>query len=212
MDVCNESMSRESSAKRRSMAWRTECSNFWTCFVTDNFVIMIVVLKSMLRVLLNTSTNSSYDNFPESSVSMSVNKLSKSSRPILIDFNISFTEGFTSTPAKNSSREIDPLPSESIAPSVSRHARSAWSPFRRFRSSCFALLLSRASAALSTITARIKFVNPNCTVTRATANKIYVAGCLSMIGRMQAPQESPATSVWKNRSVDLATEENAVAQ
>mmetsp|Transcript_21735 Transcript_21735/g.64760 ORF Transcript_21735/g.64760 Transcript_21735/m.64760 type:complete len:222 (-) Transcript_21735:438-1103(-) len=75
---------------------------------------------------------------------------------------------------------------------------------------CLSLLLwiadwcssSLAAAALSTITARIRLVKPRATETRDREKIQKVQGCTLMMGTMQRPQESPATSVWKRSSVE----------
>mmetsp|Transcript_21648 Transcript_21648/g.61286 ORF Transcript_21648/g.61286 Transcript_21648/m.61286 type:complete len:223 (+) Transcript_21648:16-684(+) len=74
---------------------------------------------------------------------------------------------------------------------------------------CSSLLPSLASAALSTMIASTKFVKPSCTETSAPAKMKYAHAASSMTGIAQAPQESPATKVWKKSSVENSTELNA---
>mmetsp|Transcript_91928 Transcript_91928/g.265170 ORF Transcript_91928/g.265170 Transcript_91928/m.265170 type:complete len:299 (+) Transcript_91928:678-1574(+) len=59
--------------------------------------------------------------------------------------------------------------------------------------------------------ASTRFVKPNCTDTNAPAKMKNADISRSMTGIAHAPQESPATNVWKKRIVEFTTELNATA-
>mmetsp|Transcript_98752 Transcript_98752/g.213042 ORF Transcript_98752/g.213042 Transcript_98752/m.213042 type:complete len:239 (+) Transcript_98752:853-1569(+) len=108
---------------------------------------------------------------------------------------------------------MDPLESSSISSITEPQRCRAVFSSSFFCLICSSLSASRAEEALSTITARMRFMKPKDTETRAIAKSgVAISGLLLMTGMMHCPHESPATSVWKKRMDALGIEENATLQ
>mmetsp|Transcript_30257 Transcript_30257/g.87231 ORF Transcript_30257/g.87231 Transcript_30257/m.87231 type:complete len:200 (-) Transcript_30257:249-848(-) len=139
-----------------SRAWSRNCRN------------IMYTRPSCCWAFRKQSTNLSYSSSPLSSQSIKRKRSLRSFCPMFNSFKFSLTFGIL-YPSNNSCSLIVPFPSESTlfitACHMSRHASSLF--FFSFKRS--SLFNSRASFALSTMTARTKFVKPNCTVTNDKA-------------------------------------------
>mmetsp|Transcript_133589 Transcript_133589/g.266543 ORF Transcript_133589/g.266543 Transcript_133589/m.266543 type:complete len:226 (+) Transcript_133589:355-1032(+) len=169
---------------------------------------IICLRTSSLLVFVNVRTNSSTERSPDLSESMRAKRLDTSSASISRKSSKFRKSGSFLKPCLNSSSDIVP---ELLRPICCARLASLAVPFLRSRLSVF-LSCSLASPAFSTITARIRLVNPNCTITSTTAKSAKVHGAFLTMGTAHAPQESPATSVWKKRSTALVTLRKASLQ
>mmetsp|Transcript_31475 Transcript_31475/g.93486 ORF Transcript_31475/g.93486 Transcript_31475/m.93486 type:complete len:274 (+) Transcript_31475:304-1125(+) len=143
---------------------------------------------------------------------MILNTLASSFSPISIVIMALRNSSEVSHAFFSSSSVSVPLPSSSMLLQSFRRvifiSRSLFACSCCLRSTSF----SRASVALSTMTARMRFMKPRETHTRAAAKSTKEGLLYLMMGTMQAPHESPATRVWKNRSDALKTDPNASLQ
>mmetsp|Transcript_31347 Transcript_31347/g.91453 ORF Transcript_31347/g.91453 Transcript_31347/m.91453 type:complete len:233 (-) Transcript_31347:552-1250(-) len=111
----------------------------------------------------------------------------------------------------NSGQLILPLESWSIFSKTPRICSVAALRSFCILSRSFALSPFDTSLARSTITARMRFVKPSVIEINEPVKITAIQKDCWMTGIAQAPQESPAQSVWKNISMHASTELNDVS-
>mmetsp|Transcript_118680 Transcript_118680/g.343263 ORF Transcript_118680/g.343263 Transcript_118680/m.343263 type:complete len:292 (+) Transcript_118680:722-1597(+) len=137
------------------------------------------------------------------------NTTSRSASEMSIAFKMLANSSFVRNPFCNSSKEIVPLRSVSICLHNSTNLKLACANSFSFLTASSWMLISRASLARSTMTARMRFITAKPTLTSTVRKNKHVSGLSSMIGMVTVPQLSPATISCVNVSIDCCTDSKA---
>mmetsp|Transcript_15598 Transcript_15598/g.41326 ORF Transcript_15598/g.41326 Transcript_15598/m.41326 type:complete len:220 (+) Transcript_15598:302-961(+) len=184
------------------MNWRMYCSNS----LKVHFCTATIIRTSLVVSEYSISQNSLYSTAPLLSWSIRKNTVSKlsgvTSRRVMIFPN----SRCVSKANLISSMVMVPEKSASISEQILNNSALVFlcSIFFDFANSSRSLDL--ASAALSTMTARIKFMMPNDTESTMATVMMAKSGCASITGTLIVPQLSPAMMVWNNESVESTTD------